>query len=142
MKSASFFIGVFALLVLGIACTPSVNNPPTGPVADSLMGKWVLTEIQGPGIGGPGVWSPASPAGQTLEIHPGGQLSGTAFPTATAYQGVDSITVKLIDPSQPAGYRLFWYSIDTVQHTLRFTIKPLPGGAFCIEGCGGYRFTR
>ncbi len=140
MKSVSFFIGVVVLLVTGIACSPTVNDPGL-PVADSLMGKWVLTEIQGPGFGGPGIWSPASPAGQTLEIHPGGQLSGTAFPAAGSYQGVDSVTVKFIDPSQPAGYRLFWYSIDTVQHTLRFSIKP-PGGVYCIEGCGGYRFKR
>ena len=115
--------------------------PPTTPFDKSLTGKWILTDTQTAGIGPPGIWSKASPAGQTLELLTNSNVTGTAFPAATTYQLLDSMTIKLIDKNQSAGFRLFSYRIDTMARALFFYIR-LPNGAACIEGCGTYKFSR
>ncbi len=126
------------MIVIGIVCRPSVDTP----VSNTLTGKWTLTDIQAPGIGPAGVWSVASPAGQWMSIQSGGQISGTVFPNASGCQVIDSVTLKLVDPSQTAGFRLFNYKVDTVAQVLFFYIRPPDGRTFCIEGCGAYKFRR
>ena len=138
MKHRTFVLVCF--FVAGLyACSPSVNSPVTIP--NSLIARWTLLQTQAPGIGGAGIWSTASPAGQWMELQGGGTIAGTAFPMATGYQVIDSVTLRINDPSQNAGYRLFTYRIDTVARTLTFYIKP-PNGVLCFEGCGGYGFGR
>ncbi|HZX59516.1 MAG TPA: hypothetical protein VFE54_12350 [Mucilaginibacter sp.] len=133
---------LFCLIGANIVCRPGVSTPPSLiPIPGSLIARWTLTDIQSAGTGGPGVWSVANPPGQWMDIQPAGQISGTAFPNATGYQVIDSLTLKVIDPSQSAGFRLFAYHVDTAARALFFYIRP-PGGVACIEGCGGYRFGR
>lgn len=144
MKKDSVLAGllIFVLIIFAF-CRRSVNSPVNGlPVPAALQGRWTLTDTQAPGNGGPGVWSQANPSGQWINIEQGGQVSGTAFPSATYCVAVDSVTVKLADPSQPAGFRLFGYHIDTVSHELFFYIRPPDGTTYCIEGCGAYEFVR
>ena len=136
-------IGMMGLLfvVTAYQCTPN-SNPPVNSIASSLLGRWTLTQKQAPGIGGPGVWSAATPVGQWLELQNNGQISGTAFADATSYQMVDSVTIKLIAPTQqPAGYYLFNFKIDSLARTLSLTIKPT-SGVLCTDGCGGYKLER
>ena len=136
-----FFGGMILLFVLiAWQCRPN-TNPPVNPIPMSLLGRWTLTQKQTAGIAGPGVWSAATPAGQWLELQTGGQISGTAFADAVSYQVIDSVTIKLTAPTQPAGYYLFNYMIDTVARSLTLYIKP-PNGAVCIEGCGGYKLEK
>lgn len=127
------------VFILAFSCSPVVNAPVL--ISNTVVGNWVLTAMQSPGIGGAGIWSPANPSGKTMELTSDGKVSGTAFPGVNTYQAVDSVTLKLIDPNQPAGFLLFGYHVDTVAHSLFFYIKPTNGG-ICIEGCGGYRFER
>lgn len=136
------FLGGIILLCTVIAwqCTPN-SNPPVNSIPLSLLGRWTLTQKQAPGIGGPGVWSAATPAGQWLELQNGGQISGTAFVDATGYQVVDSVTLKLIAPAQPAGYYLFNYTINNQTQTLSLAIKPT-NGVLCTDGCGGYKLEK
>lgn len=125
------------IILAGVACVKSADDP----IPNGFLGKWVLTDKQAPGTGPPGVWSVASPAGQWMELEPGGKLRGTVFPSATGYQVLDSVTVKLTDPSESAGFRLFNYQVDTVARVLYFYIRPSNGG-YCFEGCGTYKFRR
>ncbi len=138
MKKDTTLITLLVLLILaGMACVKSSGDP----IPNNFLGRWTLTDKQSAGTGGPGVWSPASPAGQWMEIQQAGQVSGTVFPDATRCQVVDSVTIKLIDPSQAAGFRLFNYRVDTVARVLYFYIRPSNGG-YCFEGCGTYKFRR
>ena len=139
---------LYGMMLLGVllGCArsvsdPPVPNPPAGPFANTILGKWVLVETQAPGNGLPGAWLAAAPAGQLMDIQPGGNITGSVFPTVTGYQLTDSITVKMIDPTQTAGCRLFNYKIDTVARALFLYIRPA-NGALCYEGCGGLKFTR
>ncbi len=134
--------GTFICMVLLTAsCRRTINTPDLLPIPNSLVARWTLTQIQGAGNGAPGVWRVADPQGQWMELTQNGMVSGTAFPSATGYRLVDSVTVELTDASQQGGRRLFNYQIDTVARTLRLYIKPL-NGVLCIEGCGGYGFAR
>lgn len=136
MRRSLLFI--FVLWLTGDACSPTVNSLP---IPNTIIGKWVLVEKQAPGIGPPGVWSPASPAGQWMDIQAGGQISGTVFTDVTGYQVLDSASLKLMAPTQPAGFYLFNYHVDAAARTLFFYIRPTNGG-YCIEGCGTYKFVR
>lgn len=142
MKKDTPLVALMILLILaGMACVRSLDEPVPIPISNSFLGRWSLTDKQAPGIGPPGVWSPASPAGQWMEIEQSGQVSGTVFPAATSCQVIDSVTVKLIDPSETAGFRLFNYRVDTVERALYFYMRPGNGG-YCYEGCGTYKFRR
>ena len=92
-------------------------------------------------IGPPGVWAIASPAGRWIELQTGALLSGNVFPNSTIYQLLDSVTLKVIDPSQSAGFHLFNFNMDTVKRVLYFYKRP-PNGGYCFEGCGEYKFVR
>jgi hypothetical protein len=142
MKSS---LGLLAIIVMAIviACSPAIIDPVPvpAPFANTILGKWTLTEVQAPGIGPPGVWSAANPAGRWIDIQANGTVTGTAFPNATSFQAVDSVKFKLIDPSTQAGFHLFGHKIDTIKRELLLWIL-LPNGGGCIEGCGGYRFVR
>jgi hypothetical protein len=131
------------LVITGIACSRTINDPIPGtiPIPNSILGKWVLTDTQSAGIGPPGVWAVASPAGQWMELQTGALLSGNIFPNSTIYQLIDSVTLKVIDPSQSAGFRLFNFNIDTVKRVLYFYKRP-PNGGYCFEGCGTYKFVK
>ncbi|MDB5210250.1 MAG: hypothetical protein JWQ30_1077 [Sediminibacterium sp.] len=136
-KNAVLPVLLILLILAGIACRRSAD----GSIPNTILGRWVLTDQQAASIGGPGVWSVASPSGQWMELQSSGQVSGTVFPGATGYQVLDSVTVKLTDATQTAGFRLFNYRVDTVARVLLFYIRPGNGG-YCIEGCGGYKFGR
>jgi hypothetical protein len=133
-------VWVALLLMALIACTPNVSGPVT-PIPNSLLARWVLTDTQSAGIGPPGIWAAASPQGQWMELSGNGSINGTVFMAATGFQVVDSATVKVTDPSQAAGFRLFNYRIDSVNHQLFFYKRPANGG-YCTEGCGTYLFSR
>ena len=139
MKRIVFVLA--AIMITCAACTHTAGETPVSinPGENPFAGNWVLTQTQSPGTGGPGVWSTANPSGQTMILHDGGKISGTAFPSATGYTFADSATVKMIDPSVSYGYRLF--TVDLKQLVLLFYIKQ-PNGVLCYEGCGGYRFER
>jgi hypothetical protein len=138
MKKNTTLLSLLILLILaGMACVKSSDEP----IPNNFLGRWTLTDKQAPGTGPPGVWSPASPAGQWMEIQQNGQVSGTVFPAATHCQVVDSVSLKLIDPSEAAGFRLFNYRVDTVERALYFYIRLANGGS-CFEGCGTYKFKR
>ncbi|MES2374611.1 MAG: hypothetical protein V4557_18690 [Bacteroidota bacterium] len=138
MKKNPILVSLLILLILtGMACVKSAGDP----IPNTISGRWTLTDKQAPGTGPPGVWSVANPAGQWMEILQNGQVSGTVFPDATVCQVVDSVTVKLVDPSQTAGFRLFNYRVDTIERALYFYIRPSSGG-YCNEGCGTYKFRR
>ncbi len=144
MKKDSVLVAllIFVLIVFAF-CRRSVDSPANGlPIPATLQGRWILTDIQAPGTGPAGIWSQANPAGQWINIEQGGQVSGTAFPAATFCTPTDSVTFKLIDPSQSAGFHLFGYHLDTIAHVLFFYIRPPDGITFCTEGCGAYKFTR
>ena len=142
MKKDTILVALLILLIIvGMACVRSLDTPTPIPISNSILGRWTLTDKQSAGTGGPGIWSTANPAGQWMEIQQNAQVSGTVFPAATVCLLVDSVTVKLIDPSEPAGFRLFNYRVDTVDRALYFYIRP-PNGTYCIEGCGGYKFRR
>ncbi|MBV9988486.1 MAG: hypothetical protein JO301_12465 [Chitinophagaceae bacterium] len=135
-----------AIIALAAACTPQTVPPPAPmpdplPIPNSVIGNWKLAEVQSPGTGGPGVWAAASPSGQTMNFSANGTVSGTAFPAATSFQQVDAVTLKITDPADPAGYRLFYFKIDTAARTLVLSIR-LASGAICTEGCGGYKFVQ
>src|SRR6187399_1165846 len=85
------------LVITGIACSRTINDPIPGniPIPNSILGKWVLTDTQSAGIGPPGVWAVASPAGQWMELQTGALLSGNIFPNSTIYQLLDSVTLKV-----------------------------------------------
>lgn len=131
---------VALLFLVWIACTPNVAGPVT-PIPNSLVARWVLTDTQSAGIGPPGIWAAASPQGQWMELSANGSITGTVFSTATGLLVVDSVTLKVSDPSQPAGFRLFNYRIDSVNRKLFFYKRPANGG-YCYEGCGTYLFSR
>jgi hypothetical protein len=137
-------LGLLAIILIttGIACTPAIIDPVPAPFANTILGRWTLTEVQSAGTGGPGVWSTANPAGRWIDIQANGTVTGTAFPNATSFQAVDSIKFKLIDPSTQAGFHLFGHKIDTLKRELLLWILPPNGTSLCIEGCGGYRFVR
>lgn len=130
----------FLVILLFSACAPSVDQPVTAPFADTILGKWNFVAKQGPGIGGAGEWT-TPPAGQFVTIDNTGHIGGNVFTDVTSYQLVDSTTVKLIAPSQTAGFYLFNYKLDTVTKAFFLYIRPTNGG-YCIEGCGAYKFTR
>jgi hypothetical protein len=76
-----------------------------------------------------------------MELQNATQLSGSVFPNSTTYQLLDSVTLKLIDPTQSTGFRLFNFQLDTVNRALYFYKRPANGG-FCTEGCGTYKFVK
>lgn len=134
-------VGWVALLFMAlIACTSNGVGPVT-PIPNSLVARWVLTDTQSAGIGPPGIWAVASPQGQWMELSGNGSIAGTFFSAATGVQVLDSITLKVTDPSQQAGFRLFNYHIDTLNRSLFFYKRPANGG-YCYEGCGTYKFIR
>lgn len=144
MKKETILLTLLILLILaGMACVRSLDTPTAAPtpipISNSILARWTLTDKQSAGTGPPGVWSVANPAGQWMEIRQNGQVSGTVFPAATGCQLIDSVTLKLIDPSEAAGFRLFNYRVDTVERALFFYIRPSNGG-YCFEGCGTYKF--
>jgi hypothetical protein len=146
MKPYSWGLLAALLVITGIACTrtinePAPNNPPVQPISGNILGKWVLTDTQSAGIGPPGVWAVASPAGRWMELQATTQLNGNVFPNSTTYQLLDSVTLKVIDPSQSGGFRLFNFQLDTVNQVVYFYKRPANGG-FCNEGCGTYKFVR
>lgn len=132
-----FSIIVFLLVA---ACTRSVDDPVTAPFPNTILGKWDLTAKQGPGYGPPGVWTTSAP-GMFITIDNAGHIGGNVFTDVTSYQIIDSATVKFIAPSQPAGFYLFNYQLDTVARVFYLYVRPVNGG-YCIEGCGTYKFTR
>lgn len=134
--------GLLAAILFAAGITACMKNGyDEKSFSPELAGKWVLTDTQSAGTGPPGVWAKASPADRWVEVGDNGNISGTVFPAATGYQLIDSVTLKVIDPSQAAGFRLFNYKIDTVQKALFFYKRP-PNGGYCIEGCGSYKFMR
>jgi hypothetical protein len=137
MKLYTWGLLAALLLITGIACTRDVKEP----IPNNILGKWILTDTQSAGIGPPGVWAVASPAGRWMEIQNATQISGNVFPNSSTYQLLDSVTLKVIDPSQSAGFRLFNFQLDTVNRVLYFFKRP-PNGGYCFEGCGTYKFVR
>lgn len=129
-------IGMIIMITV-IACM--VQKTDQTPFPQTIHGKWILTDTQSAGIGPPGVWATAEPSGRWMEIGENGSIAGSAFSAATGYQVLDSATMKITDPSQEAGFRLFGVQLDTVQKAL-FLYKRPPNGGFCIEGCGTYKF--
>lgn len=116
-----------------------VQKTDNSPFPESIYGKWVLTDTQSAGIGPPGVWAKAVPANRWMEIDQSGNITGNVFPAATGLQMVDSVSLKVIDPTQAAGFRLFSFQLDTAARVLYFYKRP-PNGGFCVEGCGTYKF--
>ncbi len=136
MKQLTLII-LLALLIT--ACTKSTEEKTS--FSNTYLGTWRFVAQQAPGYGPPGEWTNA-PAGLTMTLAENGQISGNTFTDVTGYQLVDSNTVKLIAPSQSAGFYLFDYKVDTVQKALFFYIRPPDGMSICFEGCGTYRFER
>lgn len=132
---------LLSLVVLLAYCTKSADEEAGLPLESQLKGKWVLTQVQGPGTGTVGSWSAANPAGQTMVIGNDGNIGGTAFSGATRVLKLDSFRIKIIDPQVPAGHRLFYYQLDNLAEMLFLYIQPTDG-SMCNEGCGGYRFER
>jgi hypothetical protein len=135
---------VFVLLGLVIVlayCTKTGVVSAGLPIENNLAGKWKLTQVQGPGTGTLGSWSPADPAGQTMIIGRNGSISGTAFAAATGVEKIDSFRIRITDPTVQPGYRLFHYQLDNLAEMLFLYIQPT-NGTLCNEGCGGYRFER
>ncbi len=135
--------GLYILLMIILAaCTRTGNGFAPVPFTNTnYLGRWNMVAKQSPGIGGFGIWS-AAPAGQYMTIDNTGQVGGNTFTDVTGYQVVDSVTIKFIAPSQPAGFYLFNYKLDTVAKAFFFYIRVPDGTTMCIEGCGGYRFER
>jgi hypothetical protein len=133
---------VILLAVLMTACTRSAD-PVIAPTnfPNTYLGTWRLVAKQAPGLGPVGVWTNAA-AGMSIILAENGQITGNTFTDVTQYQIIDSNTVKLIAPSQTAGFYLFDYTIDTVQKALFFYVRPADGVSSCFEGCGTYRFER
>jgi hypothetical protein len=125
-------LAILCLVFIIAACNRTATEPD---FPNTILGRWHWVETQAPGTGPPGVWSAANPAGRYMELQAGGVITGTAFTDVTSYQLVDSVTLKLIAPTQPAGFRLFNYRLDSVDRALYFYIRPANGG-YCIEGCG------
>lgn len=137
MRNRSLWLAVLMVLAGISACM--VQKSEQSPFPQVIYGKWELTDTQSAGIGPPGVWAKAVPSGRWLVISENGTIAGSVFPAATGFQMLDSSTVKVTDPSQEAGFRLFSFQLDTVQKAL-FLFKRPPNGGFCIEGCGSYKF--
>jgi hypothetical protein len=137
MKQYTLRLLAALLLITGFACTREVNEP----IPDNLKGKWILTDIQAPGIGPLGVWSVANPAGRWMELNSSTHISGTAFPNSSTFHLLDSVTLTMVDPTQSANFRKFRFKVDSANQVLYLYILP-PGNVFCTEGCGGYKFSR
>jgi hypothetical protein len=129
-------IGLYMMAVI-TACMVQKNEP--SPFPQTIHGKWVLTDTQSAGIGPPGIWAKAVPDGRWMEIDGNNAIAGSVFPAATGYQVVDSVTLKVMDPSQEAGFRMFSFHLDTTQKALLLYKRP-PNGRICFEGCGTYKF--
>jgi hypothetical protein len=130
---------LLAVICCAAACRPGTDTPV--PIPNTLLARWTLTRIQSAGTGSVGEWRNADSAGQWIQFTQGGQISGTVFPQAMAWQLRDSVTVEISDASQSGGIRLFNFQIDTTARKLYLFIKP-PNGMLCIEGCGGYELER
>lgn len=105
MKKETILVTLMILLIVaGMAWARSLDTPTPAPIpiSNSILARWTLTDKQSAGTGPPGVWSVANPVGQWMEIQQNGQVSGTIFPAATGCQLIDSVTLKLIDPSETA----------------------------------------
>ncbi len=130
----------YLLILLFAACAPSVEKPDTGPLANSILGRWNFIAKQAPGYGPPGEWT-TPPAGQYITLDSLGNVGGNLFTDVTGYQLVDSATVKFLAPTQAAGFYLFNYRLDTLEKAFYLYVRPSNGG-YCFEGCGTYKFGR
>jgi hypothetical protein len=137
MRNRYFWLVVLLITAVISACMVQKSEPSQFP--EIIYGKWELTDTQSAGIGPPGIWAKAVPSGRWMGISENGTIAGSAFPAATGYQMIDSTTIKVTDPSQEAGFRLFSYRLDTLEKAL-FLYKRPPNGGFCFEGCGTYKF--
>jgi hypothetical protein len=130
---------LIGLLIVAAITACMVQKTDTSAFPKTIHGKWMLTDTQSAGIGPPGIWAKAVPAGRWIEIGENGTITGSAFPAATGYQMMDSSIVKVTDPSQEAGFRLFSFHLDTTHKALLLYKRP-PYGGVCFEGCGTYKF--
>jgi hypothetical protein len=131
VKKLQFFCLIF--LTFNPGCKKNIE-----PIDNSIIGKWTYTEYN-IGIGGPGQWLPATPAGQTIEFKSDGTFisSGSLRWEATKFEILDSVTIKFRPASTPPGYLLMVYSIDTIaRELLMYPVNPM-----CIEGCE-YKYRR
>ncbi len=135
MRQAFLLILLFILA----SCEPTVEG--TQNFEAKLSGKWILTDQQAAGIGPPGIWSTANPAGRWFQLNADSTVSGTVFKGATRYTIIDSATFRIINPTAPAGFELYNFKIDTIEKALFFYIRP-PNGGYCFEGCGTLKFKK
>ncbi len=124
------------IICLFYSCSHSVEGVLFNP---NLNGKWTLTDVQAPGYGPSGVWSVASPSGRWFQFNADSTVSGTVFTGATRYSIIDSATLKIIIPSEAAGFKLYNYQLDSIKKALFFYLRP-PNGGYCFEGCGTLKF--
>jgi hypothetical protein len=134
---------IIAAISLGLLCIACNKVTDRGADCDKdgqiLIGKWKYTE-QYSSNGGPGVWQPAKPAGQTIEFETNGEFysawSGLTEPDH--FEILDSVKVKLYPASNSLGYVVMGYRLG--ENKKELTLYPILPGA-CIEGCSS-KFVR
>ena len=131
------FLALCSLAMAMAGCVKHSENQ-TLLLSSHLTGKWeYISSLMG--TGGPAVWQPAMPGGQTIEFKPDGRFTPAAsFSTSFRYYEVlDSNTLKLRPAPTPAGYVLMRYRIQSADSILLLNpIEPL-----CIDGCS-YQFIK
>jgi hypothetical protein len=128
---------IFTVIVVMLVFASCKKETAT-PIDFRLIGKWIYKE-RGFSIGGPMIWSDATPANQVIEFKKDGTfISASNFlDGAKFYEKLDSATLKFTLTSNPAGYIKMGYLIDSISGKLLFwPVEPR-----CIEGCG-YRFVK
>lgn len=99
----------------------------------NLIGKWKYTQ-NFYSIGGPLIYRSTDNLKQWIVFNDDGSFNSNMpqFKSFANYEIQDSIKVKFITPLQPSGFRLYFYFLDSVKHSLSLS----PANFICIEGCG------
>src|SRR5687768_10675929 len=95
-----------------IACNKT-SDSKSAESDKKLIGTWNYTE-QYMSTAGPGTWSPATPAGQTITFHKRGKFSaaGNFLHGAKQFEFVDSMQVKIWPVEGQLGYVVMGYELS------------------------------
>lgn len=121
------------LLFATASCTKVDTSRKGKEYPNGLAGKWNYTEDYY-SIGGPLLYRPAHPPGQWVDFRENGTLTSTMelFKGVDTYEVQDSIRIRFFTPAHANGYFSYFYSIDTITHTLSLSSLDY----ICIEECG------
>ncbi len=130
MKHLLILITIWFLAFL--SCKKSLTQTDE-PFSKNLNGKWKYAQ-NFYSIGGPLIYRSTDNLKQWVVFNADGSFNSNMpeFGSFANFEIQDSIKVKFTTPLQPSGFRLYFYFLDSVKHSLSLS----PADFICIEGCG------